>query len=126
MKRHRKSRWLVLGVFLFVVVLGPALGSPARVVGQDQTPTLVPPPPRTLPPGIRSTPEPTPVPPVDNTPAPPGEPGTPEPIATPVALLPVSGGSTSGTNQIFYLVLALGGLGLLAVGLRLARPSRTE
>jgi hypothetical protein len=126
MKHHRKSRWLVFGVFLLIVTLGPALGSPARVVGQDQTPTLVPPPPRTLPPGIRSTPEPTPVPPVDNTPAPPGEPGTPEPTATPIALLPVSGGSTSGTDSIIYLALALGGLGLLAVGLRLARPSRTE
>jgi hypothetical protein len=120
MNRYPRNAWLAFSVFFFVALLALALGSPSPAVGQEQTPTLVPPPPRTVPPGLRTTP--TPVPPTV-------VPGNPEsPVPTLIAALPVTGGSTPRTDQIFYLFLMLSGLGLFAtgLGLRLARHSRAK
>ncbi len=122
MNDHRRRTWLLIGGFVLMLMFGLAFISPSPVMGQDGTvPTHQPPPPRTLPPGIRSTPQPSKA---ENTPQPPSNPGD-TPTPTPMVMLPVAGGSTGGADQSFNLVLVLGGLGLCALGLAWARRSRT-
>ena len=121
---HKRRTWLLVGGLLLALIFGLALISPARVVGQGEgTPTHEPPPPRTLPPGIRSTPEPSKA---ENTPQPPPPNPSDTLTPTPVVVLPVAGGSTSGADQSLSLVFIAGGLGLCALGVAWARRSRTE
>lgn len=123
MNNHHRLTWTLIGGLLIVMLLGLALSSPSRAIGQSENPpTHVPPPPRTLPPGIRSTPVPqaaqkTPRPPSENL-------NTPTPV--PVIMLPISGGSTGGADHLLSFVLIGGGLGLLALALRVARRSHTQ
>lgn len=123
MNNHHRLTWTLIGGLLIVMLLGLSLSSPSRAVGQGENPpTHVPPPPRTLPPGIRSTPVPQTA---QKTPKPPSEnPNTPTPV--PVIMLPVSGGSTGGTDHLLSFVLIAGGFGLLALALRMARRSHTR
>lgn len=119
---HKRRTWLLIGGLLFALMFGLALISPSPVVGQGGgTPTHEPPPPRTLPPGIRLTPEPSKA---ENTPQPPSNP-TDTLTPTPIVMLPVSGGSTGGADQSLSLVFVLGGLGLCGLGVAWARRSRT-
>lgn len=124
MNTHKRSTWLFIGGLLIAMTLGLLLGSPSRAFSQGEgTPTHVPPPPRTLPPGIRLTPVPATA---QNTPRPPsGGSTTPTPIPTPV-LLPVSGNPTSGTSQALGLVAVVSGLGLVVVSFIRARRSRAK
>ena len=127
MNAHKPYTWLLISGLLIALALGYTLSSPLYAVGQGEgTPTHEPPPPRTLPPGIRSTPEPATS---QNTPAPPPKESTaptpvaPAPVATPV-VLPVGG--SPGNSVDLGLVIIVGGLCLLAVGLGQARRSRAE
>ena len=123
---HKRRTWLLVGGLLLALMFGLALISPARVMGQGEgTPTHEPPPPRTLPPGIRQTPEPSKA---ENTPQPPppNPSDTLTPTPMPMVVLPVSGGSTGGADYGLSLVFIAGGLGLCALGVAWARRSRTE
>jgi hypothetical protein len=119
---HKRYTWLLGGCLLLAMLLWLTFSSPLPAAGQgESTPTHQPPPVRTLPPGVRATPEPATVP---NTPPPPSEnPSTPTPA--PVILLPAAGESSGGADQALRVGLVLGGLGLFALGLRRARRSRT-
>jgi len=123
---HKRRTWLLVGGLMLALMFGLALISPARVMGQGEgTPTHEPPPPRTLPPGIRFTPEPSKA---ENTPQPPppNPSDTLTPTPMPMVVLPVSGGSTGGADYGLSLVFIAGGLGLCALGVAWARRSRTE
>ena len=124
MKAHKRYTWLLIGSLLVAMMLGLTLGSPSRVAGQGEgTPTHMPPPPRTLPPGIRLTPVPAGA---QNTPQPPSEKVvTPTPIPTP-ANLPVAGSPTNGRGLDLGVVALVSGLGLIAVGLAQIRRSRSK
>jgi len=124
MHTHKRFSGLLIGSLLIVAVLGLALSSPPRVVGQNQsTPTHVPPPPRTIPPGLRITPTPVSVKPTSKPPS--ENPNTPTPLPTP-GLLPVAGSPTGGAGRGLDFIIVGGGVGLLALGLILARRSRAK
>jgi len=121
---HKRRTWLLVGGLLLMLMFGLALVSPSRAVGQGEgTPTHEPLPPRTVPPGIRQTPEPSQA---ENTPQPP-PPSNPSDTLTPtpVVMLPVAGGTTGGADQGLSLVFVVGGLALCALGVAWARRSRT-
>jgi hypothetical protein len=121
---HKRRTWLLVGGLLLVLMFGLALVSPARVVGQGEgTPTHEPPPPRTIPPGIRQTPEPSKA---ENTPQPPPPNPSDTLTPTPVVMLPTAGGSRAGADWGLSLVFVMSGLGLCALGLAWARRSHTE
>jgi hypothetical protein len=122
MTEHKHYTWFLGGGLLLAVLLWLTFSLPMPVAGQgNSTPTHVPPPARTLPPGVRMTPEPTAVP---NNPPPPSEnPSTPTPA--PVILLPVAGNPSGGVDQVLSIGLVLSGLVLFALGARRVRRSRS-
>ncbi len=124
MNVHKRYVWLLSASLLVLVALGLSVGLPQQAVAQGaSTPTHVPPPPRTLPPGIRLTP----VPQNQSTPTPqPSENlSTPTPMPTPVNL-PVSGSPASSMDPRPGLMMLMGCIALFAAGLVLARRSRTR
>jgi hypothetical protein len=122
MTEHKRYTWFLSGCLLLALLLWLTFSFPMPAAGQgESTPTHVPPPARTLPPGVRATPEPTKAP--NTAPQPSENPNTPTPA--PVILLPVAGDSSSGVNAVFSVGLVLSGLALFVLGLRQVRRSRT-